>query len=583
MKIYVSLLSLVAFSTTMTLNLASDYNGNLLRSNKVVLNNNSTNSYIQSIMNTTINFDGLLDQNFGGTVSPLGTTYIPSSISGAFYINDFCTGIAIQSDGKIVLCGYTSDLNRPPIYFAAARFLPNGQPDLSFGGQNGARPGTMYIPFSISGVAEGHTMDQCNSLAIQSDGKIVMGGSTQTSSGSPDYNVSNQFFAAARLNSDGTLDTTFNAAGVNNTIPGTMYIPAINNQATGTDVCRTLALDQNENIILGGNTSSGPGPLFAAARIIGTGPDAGTLDTTFNAAGLNNATPGTMYILGIQGEGSYSLCNTLGVDTNNNIVMGGWSSANGNINFSAARVLGEGSNAGTLDPTFNPTGQDVISAGIACILNSISGYSGNFTDNCTSIALQSDGKIIMAGFSGGGQDFSAPTSPVYFAAARLTAAGMLDETFGNNPTGPTGTMYIPFCIGGTSNPDYIKDSCYSITIQPDDKIIMGGSTVTGNNGIYTYFAAARLTPSGTLDQEFGGTNSPKGTLYVPFSIWGSNNNIYDQCKAIILQNNHKIVMGGITSDGNGQPYFFGLAQLINPMTLKNYQASYTNIGAGLYS
>lgn len=97
----------------------------------------------------------------------------------------------VQPDGKLVVGGYATGI--PNEYFAVARFLPNGNPDLTFAG-------TGSETFAI-----GSMDDDVKDLAIAPDGKIVLSGASNTGSG--------QAFAAARLTSGGELDPTFDGDG----------------------------------------------------------------------------------------------------------------------------------------------------------------------------------------------------------------------------------------------------------------------------------------------------------------------------------------------------------------------------------
>ncbi len=90
---------------------------------------------------------------------------------------------ALQPDGKIVLAGTG---------FNVARINANGIPDLSFGNhgmETGRFAGDSYA----------------SSVAIQSDGKIVVAGSDATNEGT--------YFAVARYNKNGNPDNTFNGSG----------------------------------------------------------------------------------------------------------------------------------------------------------------------------------------------------------------------------------------------------------------------------------------------------------------------------------------------------------------------------------
>jgi uncharacterized delta-60 repeat protein len=139
----------------------------------------------------------------------------------------------------------------------------------------------------------------------------------------------------------------------------------------------------------------------------------------------------------------------------------------------------------------------------------ITDLSGGF-DEANAVAIQSDGKIIAAGNSFGD-----------FALARYDTAGNLDGTFGMG-----GKVTTPVAISGAS------DSITALAIQSNGKIIAGGFSLSGP-GNYD-FALARYNADGSLDSGFGAG----GTVVTDF--FGSN----DQANAISLQFNGKIVAVG---------------------------------------
>ena len=104
-------------------------------------------------------------------------------------------GLAIQSNGKIVAAGYSDSYSTPDSNsdFELVRYNSDGSLDTSFGGT-----GKVIIPVGNSG-------DYANSVAIQSDGKIVAAGESFTNTDTE--------FAVVRVNSNGSLDTTFNGTG----------------------------------------------------------------------------------------------------------------------------------------------------------------------------------------------------------------------------------------------------------------------------------------------------------------------------------------------------------------------------------
>ncbi len=146
--------------------------------------------------------------------------------------NDFGYSLAIQSDGKILLGGYCWD-NDGSNKFCIARFNTNGTIDTSFGSSGKV----------IQDIASGD--DYGESLAIQPDGKILLGG----------YCIDGSTkFCIARFNTDGTLDTSFGSSG-----------KVIENIASGNDFGYSLAIQPDGKILFGGYCNDGSNK-FCLAR-----------------------------------------------------------------------------------------------------------------------------------------------------------------------------------------------------------------------------------------------------------------------------------------------------------------------------
>ncbi len=498
-------LTIVCLTYSVT-SLCSDYNGNILSPSKIVFNNNSSKSYIQSAMQKTVNFDGLIDQTFGTNQNLLGSTYLNSIAPNTNTNNDQCTSIALQADGKIVMGGYTL-LNGTAYRFAAARLNADGSPDTTFGDN-----GSMYL----TTIATDSYDDICKSIALQADGKIVMGGYTL-------LNGTAYRFAAARLNADGSPDTTF---GDN----GSMYLDTIAPESTR-DECHSIALQTDGKIIMGGFTLvDNSYPRFAAARL----NTDGSPDTTF---GDN----GSMYLDAIAPGSTNDKCNSIALQANGKIVMGGFTLVDNSYpRFAAARLNTDGSP----DTTFGDNG--------SMYLDPIAPNTNN--DQCYSIVIQPDDKIVMGGYT------LLNGTGYRFAAARLNIDGFPDVIFGSS-----GSMYLDAIAPGSNG-----DECNSIALQPDGKIVMGGYTFLTDAGYR--FAAARLDTNGSPDTTFG----DNGSMYLDAIAFGSQ---YDLCNSIAIQPDGKIVMGGRTY----VDLRFAAARLINPMTLQSYQTSYMTVGNGMYS
>jgi uncharacterized delta-60 repeat protein len=130
--------------------------------------------------------------------------------------------------------------------------------------------------------------------------------------------------------------------------------------------------------------------------------------------------------------------------------------------------------AGALDASFGNGGKVTT------------GFGGTFSF-AYAVALQGDGKIVVAGFTGGG-----PTG-LDIALARYNADGTLDPSFGSG-----GKVVTDF--------DMTHDWAYGLAIQPDGKLVAAGATrLFGSYDAHPPdFAMARYNPDGSLDTSFGG-------------------------------------------------------------------------------
>jgi uncharacterized delta-60 repeat protein len=151
--------------------------------------------------------------------------------------------------------------------------------------------------------------------------------------------------------------------------------------------------------------------------------------------------------------------------------------------------------AGSLDPMFDMDGKATTPV-------------GNFSNGVNSVALQADGKIVVAGYSYG-------TDPD-FGLARLNADGSLDTSFGTN-----GKVLTDF--GGSF------DRAYAVALQADGKIVAAGETNAASGG----FALVRYNMDGSLDTSFDGD----GKVTTSF---GGNTAAY----SVAIQADGKIVVAG---------------------------------------
>src|SRR5262249_49454545 len=155
--------------------------------------------------------------------------------------------------------------------FAVFRFNANGSLDTTFDGDG----------FRILDIDAGR--DSIGDIAIQPDGKIVAVGQAFTNDNNP---IGSQDIALVRLNTNGSLDTTF---GGGDGIVVTDIDPTF---TVSQDFAHTVVVESSGKLVVEGRAAVGSGPLnsdFAIARYNANG----TLDTTF-ASG--SAVPGAEHL-----------------------------------------------------------------------------------------------------------------------------------------------------------------------------------------------------------------------------------------------------------------------------------------------
>jgi uncharacterized delta-60 repeat protein len=384
--------------------------------------------------------------------------------------SDFGNAVAIQADGKIVLAGHGTGGTGDMIVL---RFNTDGSPDTSFGTGG-------FVVTDFSGAS-----DRANAVAIQADGKIVAAGSSDT------------FFALVRYNPDGTLDTSFGEFGdgkVRTDVSG-----------GGAAQVNGIAIQSDQKIVVAGRSGDQLASTLDFA-VLRYNTD-GTLDTSFGAGGGTNVD----FFSG--NDAAFALL----IQADGKIVAAG-SASRGDAtspDFALVRLTMNGS----LDTTYGTGGK--VATDFSSSLDGIYG-----------IALQTDGKIVAAGFT-----FIASEANDNFALARYNANGTLDTSFG------TGGKVIT-----DINP--VTDEAHAVVVESDGHIIAGG--IAGPSGDLD-FALARYDSSGSLDSSFG-TNGTVTTVFTSTD---------DVINGLALQADGKLVAGGLS--GSGQA--FALARYLTGATL----------------
>ena len=331
--------------------------------------------------------------------------------------------IAVQPDGKIILGGNFTTLS--PNFGATvtrnklARLNLDGTLD------------TVFDPNVTGG--------DVNAIALQADGKIVIGGFFTNVGGQ----IRNRL---ARLNTDGTLDMAFD--------------PNANNAV------RSLAIQGDGKIIAGGQfTTLSPngGAAVTRNRIARLNSD-GTLDTAFNPNANN-----TVFAIVVQADGR--------------ILVGGFFNGLNSIGGASRNRIARLNSDGTADMGFDPNASNAVFA----------------------LAVQPDGKVLAGG------DFTTMGLAVRNRLARLDASTGAADSF--DPNANLGV--------------------FTIALQADGKFVVGGDFTT--MGSQSRRCVARFDPAGALD------------------AFDPSANIGASVFAVRVQADGNVLVGGNFSSIAGQP------------------------------
>lgn len=323
---------------------------------------------------------------------------------------DICYDVAVDSFGSILLTGFTFNEN-----FEAKGFVvklnTNGKIDSTFA-QNG-----VWLS------QEPDTREDFRKILIQADGKLIIAGKTSINGQSVTSTV-------IRLNSEGTLDENFGQNGI-----AKMSVPDNYNP-------RFAKLNSDNEIIAGGFL------LGNSTNVIITKfTQQGEIDLSFGNDGIM-----------IDDSSMDEFGNNIAIQSDDKILVAIGATTTSGRDFGLARF----NNNGSVDSSFGINGK---------IYTDFSQSS----NTSHSVAIQDDGKIVLSGFLG--------TTPNHdYAIARYDTLGNLDISFGDG-----GKVITNFGL---------DDLAFISSIQPDGKLLCAGNSKETNGS--SFFSMARfLTRTGT--------------------------------------------------------------------------------------
>ncbi len=408
-----------------------------------------------------------LSQNWraSGSASRSGTESSLSESRVGTVTTDFSGSLdeintaARQPDGKIVVAGVVTVLGSVH-KVGLARYNSNGNLDTAFGA--GGKVITDFFGTNIS-------RQGASSLVIQPDGKIVVAGVVLPSSGSNQAD-----FGLIRYNADGSPDATFGSGG-----------KVITNVAANKhDVAMALALQPDGKIVAAGFNGASQSPQLPSDFVIVRYNSNGSIDTTFGAGGI--------VITDFNNDVDFAF--SLVIQPDGKMVAGGviYNRSNSSYDFAIARYDSNGS----LDNTFGSGGKVITDFG--------SIPNDPRDDVLTSMILQSDGKILAAGTGEPNRN----TTSADFVVARFNSNGSLDTAFGTGgkvATDFNGTIDFAtsialqpdgrFVVAGVAN-GMIEGGIRPYLRVHNNVFFTQSPTVSD-------FAVARYHPNGSLDQSFG--------------------------------------------------------------------------------
>ncbi|MCB1035685.1 MAG: hypothetical protein KDD47_17825 [Acidobacteria bacterium] len=352
--------------------------------------------------------DGSLDSSFGGD----GRVTVGFDLGGT--LGDFVTAVAVQADGKIVVAGSVAVDPTPNLDFGVVRLNADGSLDTSFDGD-----GRAVIPFDVFGSLQ----DLPQAIALQADGKILVAGFADTDV----FPANDEDFAVARLNSDGSLDLSFDGDG-----------KALISFGPGRDNAYGLLVQSDGKIVVSGEVSNETFD-FGVARLNSDG----SLDTSFSGDGKAAASFG-------MGNGQ-DQGKAVAQDGSGRLVVVGSVSNGTDWDFGIVRFLPNG----TLDSTFDGDGLALVAFDL-----------GEDSDIASEVAITEGGGIVVAG-----RAFRTPSNTDY-AIARLTENGGLDTAFGT-----AGKTVIAFDLGQDN-----RDEANALVIRPDSRLLVAGTVERSQSG-----------------------------------------------------------------------------------------------------
>lgn len=385
-----------------------------------------------------LRLDGSLDPTFGeGGIVQTDIGALTRSESSS----DDGGAIALMADGRIVVAGETSIASATDI--AVVRYLADGTVDRTFGEE-----GVVTTDVGLASDYGSASYDSVAAVAVMEDGRVVVGGSANTSSSN---------FAVVRYLADGTLDPDFGKGGA----VTTDIRPFTGGDPNSIDFARAMALLDDGRILLAGlaqfrvrigDTSYNYND-FALVRYQADG----TLDATFDEDGV--ITTDVRTTTGGEFASADGATGVTILDDGRMIAVGYANVDNAqSSDFTVIRYLSNGE----LDPSWAEDG--IAMTDIGAYVEQDPGS----IDTAAAVALTPDGRVLVAGYA----NLNA-AGEENFAIAQYLPDGTLDLAFGNDGVISTNVTAM---ITDHRNE---QERAQSVALMADGRFVVGGNLVFG--------------------------------------------------------------------------------------------------------
>ncbi|UOR00199.1 hypothetical protein MUN81_22620 (plasmid) [Hymenobacter sp. 5317J-9] len=436
---------------------------------------------------------------------------------GGIGANGAVSALALQPDGKVLVggqfTGYNGSTAAPD---RVLRLNATGSLDAGFNAGGSGPNGLVFA------------------LALQPDGKVLVGGGFTT------YNGTAATAYLLRLSASGTPDAAFNAGG-----------------SGANNYVRAVAVQPDGKVLAGGEFTAYNGNLAAPDALLRLNPDGGLNDGTQTGLAYtwNNGATGPSIVVSQPGDyvataNGTAFSNVVRVNAPPAVAVqltpagplalpaGGSATLTASATRPGFNVQGSGFGGPVYAVALQPDGKVLVGGDFTA-------YNGNAAAPDNVLRLNADGSLD-ASFNGGGAGANGIVRAVATTPDGKVVIGGIFTGYNGNAAAPDrvlrlnadGSLDASFNSGGSGTDDYV----YALAVQPNGKVLVGGSYSTFNGSTAAPRRVLRLNANGSLDASFNPGGSGADGI-----VW-----------SLALQPDGKVLVGGTSASYNGNantPHF----------------------------